>query len=64
MPDSEWADADLNPLGDAEWRFLRLHVETAIALQITLATGEFRTGRYMREEKWDTRGWKRDEASN
>jgi hypothetical protein len=64
VPDSEWADVDLNPLVDAEWRFLRLHVETAIALQITLATGEFRTGRYLREEKWDTRGWKRDEASN
>jgi len=64
VPDSEWADEGLNPFVDAEWRFLRLHVETAIALQITLATGEFRTGRYMREEKWDTRGWKRDEASN
>jgi hypothetical protein len=40
---------------------MRLHVETAIALQIALATGEFRTGRYVRD-KWDFSGWRRDEA--
>jgi hypothetical protein len=51
VPDSEWADEELNPLLDAEWRFVRLHVETAIALQILLATGEFRTGRYVREDE-------------
>jgi len=62
VSDSEWADADLNPLPDAEWRFLRLHVETAIALQIALATGEFRTGRYVRDDESDTRGWERDEV--
>ncbi len=62
VPDTEWADEDLNPRLDAEWRSLRLHVETAIALQIALATAEFRTGRYVREEKWDSRSWKRDKA--
>jgi hypothetical protein len=29
----------------AEDRFARLHAETALALQIVLATGEFRPGR-------------------
>lgn len=61
VPESEWAGEGLNPLLDAEWRFLRLHVETAIALQIALATGEFRTGRHVRDDEWDGR-WKRDEA--
>ena len=59
IPDSEWADEDMNPLPDAEWRFLRLHVETAIALQIALVTGEFRAGGYTRDERWG-RDWKRD----
>lgn len=62
VPDSERADEYLNPSLDARWRFLRLHVETAIALQIALATGEFRTGRYIRDDKWDSRRWKRDET--
>ena len=50
----------LGPVPEAEWRFLRLHVETAVALQIALATGEFRPGRYVRE---DASGgtWKRAE---
>jgi len=34
VPDSEWMDADEEVTPDAEWRFLRLHVETAITLQI------------------------------
>jgi hypothetical protein len=61
LPDSEWADEDMSPLPDAEWRFMRLHVETGIALQIVLATGEFRAGSYRRE---DTGGlnWIRDET--
>ena len=60
--DSEWIDeGDGEPTPDAEWRFLRIHVETAIALQIGLATGEFRTGQYVRGNEWDDR-WKRDEA--
>jgi hypothetical protein len=63
VPESEWADEDFNPSPDAEWRFLRLHVETAVALQVALATGEFRTGRYVRED--DESGsdrWRRDDA--
>ena len=43
-----WLDPNEELTPDAEWRFLRLHVETAIALQIGLATGEFRSGRYVR----------------
>jgi hypothetical protein len=52
-------DEELTP--DAEWRYLRLHVETAIALQIGLATGEFRAGRYVRGNEWHN-SWKRDEG--
>ena len=62
IPDSEWADEDMDPLPDYGQRFLRLHVETAVALQIALSTGEFRTGRYTRED--GSHGWKRDEAQN
>jgi hypothetical protein len=62
VPETEWADEDLNPSLDAEWRFLRLHVETAIALQIALATGEFRAGRYVRDDEWDRQHWRRAEA--
>jgi hypothetical protein len=62
VPDSDWADEELNPSLDAEWRFLRLHVETAIALQIALATGEFRTGRYVRDDEWGGNRWRRDDA--
>jgi hypothetical protein len=62
VPETEWADEELNPSTDAEWRFLRLHVETAIALQIALATGEFRTGRYVRDDEWGSDRWRRDEA--
>jgi hypothetical protein len=40
-----------------EERCARLHAETAIALQIVLATGEFRAGRYTRQEPGD--GWTR-----
>ena len=39
-----------------------LHAETAVALQIALSTGEFRNGRYTRED--GSHGWKRDEAQN
>jgi hypothetical protein len=62
VPGSEWADEDLSPSLDARWRFLRRHVETAIALQIALATGEFRTGHYVRDDRWDTPSWARDET--
>lgn len=62
VPESEWADEGLFPPVEAEWRFLRLHIETAIALQIVLATGEFRAGRYVRDGRWETNRWRRDEA--
>jgi hypothetical protein len=60
IPEDEWSDGELNPVPEAEWRFLRLHVETAVVLQIALAAGEFRPGRYVRE---GARGgtWKRAE---
>jgi hypothetical protein len=39
------------------------HVETAIALQIALATGEFRAGHYVRyDQMLSTCRWKRAEA--
>jgi hypothetical protein len=62
VPGSEWTDEEQNRSLDAEWRFLRLHVETAIALQIALTAGEFRTGRYLRDDAWDSHRWRRDEA--
>ena len=60
VPDSEWMEPDdeLNP--DAEWRFLRVHAETGIALQIALAGGEFRAGQYVRGD--DYNNWQRDET--
>ena len=45
-----------NPRLDTEWRFLRLHAEAALAL----ATGEFRTGRYIRGE--DNGRWRREKT--
>jgi hypothetical protein len=63
VPDSEWDDEELGALPDAAWRFARLHVETGIALQIALATGEFRTGRYVRyDEQVSTCRWRRHGA--
>ncbi len=62
VPEAEWSDQELNPSLDAEWRFLRLHVETAIALQIALFTGEFRAGRYVRDDEWDRQSWRRAQA--
>jgi hypothetical protein len=63
VPYREWGDEEMGPLPDAEWRFVRLHVETAIALQIALATGEFRTGHYVRyDEMLSTCRWKRTDA--
>jgi hypothetical protein len=62
VPEREWEDEGRDWSLDTEWRFLRLHVETAIALQIGLATGEFRTGRYVRDDDWDRHRWRPDEA--
>ncbi len=44
---------------EAEDRYLRLHVEAGIALEIALATGEFRPGRYTRANPWSD-DWRRD----
>jgi hypothetical protein len=60
IPEAEWFEEDIEPFPEAEWRFLRLHVETAVVLQIALATGEFRPGRYVREDAWGGT-WKRAE---
>jgi hypothetical protein len=51
-PDRDWIDGDPPP--GMEERCARLHAETAIALQIVLATGEFRAGRYTRQERGDS----------
>jgi hypothetical protein len=61
-PDSDWKwergqKTSLTP--EAEERFTRLHVETMLALQIVLATGEFRPGRYRCDGLID---WKRDDS--
>lgn len=63
VPESEWEHEGQYWSLDNEWRFLRLHVETAIALQIALATGEFRAGHYVRyDQMLSTCRWKRAEA--
>ena len=49
-----WHDAEYgSPSNDP-------NAEMAIALQIVLATGEFRPGRYTRSERWAT-DWTRQE---
>jgi hypothetical protein len=58
VPEGDWVDEDLDPYPEAEWRFVKLHVETALALQIALATGEFRVGHYYRGRQG--RDWRRD----
>jgi hypothetical protein len=62
-PDEDWIwedgqKASVTP--EAEERLTRLHVETMAALQIVLATGEFRPGRY-RRTGWPI-DWQRDEG--
>jgi hypothetical protein len=62
-PDGDWewegGERVLRP--EARERYMRRHVETAIALQIALATGEFRPGRYSRTEEWSI-DWRRDDS--
>jgi hypothetical protein len=61
-PDSdwEWQDGEKAYLtAEAEERFTRLHEETLIVLHIALTAGEFRPGRYVRD---DVIGWIRVEA--
>lgn len=48
--DEECRDEGGEILPDAEAAFTRLHGETATVLQIALATGEFRAGRYARDK--------------
>ncbi len=52
VPENEWLDEEEGPLPGVEDLCARLHAGTAIALQIVLATGEFRPGRYTRSERW------------
>ena len=61
LADGDWQDEVEEdwPPPELAWRFLRLHVETAIALQIVLATGEFRAGRYARGKDWNN-SWRRE----
>jgi hypothetical protein len=40
-------------------RLMRLHAETATALQIALCTGEFRTGQYRTARPYRARSWRR-----
>ena len=62
-PDRELAEDDEYPdlTAEARERFTRLHVETMIVLHITLAAGEFRPGRYVRD---DAIGWVRAEEES
>jgi hypothetical protein len=49
ISDAECRDEEGEILPDAEAALTRTHAETAVALQIALATGEFRTGRFTRD---------------
>jgi hypothetical protein len=67
-PDEDWVFEDgekTSVTDEADERFQRLHVETMVALQIVLAAGEFRPGRYRRVERrgmpWG-RTWQRDDS--
>lgn len=53
VPEDQWSDGE-EALPDAEQAFTRLHAETGLALQLALTMGEFRTGRYVRSEKWSS----------
>lgn len=55
VPESEWLDDEEGPRPGVEDLCAQLQAETAIALQIVLATGEFRAGRYTRPDSGD--GW-------
>ena len=56
-PDEDWVYEDgekVELTEEAEERLMRLHVEAMFALQIVLAVGEFRPGRYQRSQWWNT----------
>lgn len=44
---------------EQEARMLRLHRETAIALQVVLVTGAFEPGVYVKTEEYDDHAWER-----
>jgi hypothetical protein len=63
-PDGDWVYEDGEKVGvtdEADERFMRLHVETMVALQVVLAAGEFRPGHYRRTERWID-DWRRDDG--
>jgi hypothetical protein len=60
-PGSERADEGEDPPREVERQVMRLHVETAMALQIEIATGAFLGGRHVREDERNTQR-ERDEA--
>ena len=66
-PDEDWEFEDGEKAyvtDEADERFKRLHVETMVALQVVLAAGEFRPGRYRRAAinvVWVPE-WQRDES--
>ncbi len=64
-PDEDWLYENGHKAyvtDEAAERFTRLHVEAMVALQIVLATGEFRPGRYRLATRWGI-DWQRDEDS-
>ena len=63
-PDEDWEFEDgekAYPTDEAEERFMRLHIEAMAALQIVLAVGEFRPGRYRRIGEWGN-DWQHDDS--
>lgn len=45
-PENHWQDEDGNYYETVAGNFTQLHAETAVVLQIALATGKFKAGRY------------------
>jgi hypothetical protein len=65
-PDWDWDEEEDFPppkvlRAEAEDRYVRIHVETAMALKIALATSEFRPDRYTRTNAWGN-DWKRQQS--
>ena len=63
-PDEDWVFEDGHKAyvtDEAEERFTRVHVETMVALQIVLATGQFHPGHY-RRHGWGN-DWRLDDSN-
>jgi hypothetical protein len=60
-PQEVWVDGERGGLvvDEAVERLHQLHVETTVALQIALGTGEFRAGRYRRRGEYQPYDWVR-----